>query len=184
MTAINYYRRQVLQQISFFGIYLGASGISYGATSYFLSGSLINLYLLTQSPIQRELLGIIKVNLISPELRFDEPRQRLILQSDLTISLDNSQLVQALMQCSSSFRYEVSSRKIFLKDPLIDQLRIEKIDDKVGLNHLILSQINPFLSGWINGLLVFEFNSKTQPIFKRTPSDIKIESEGIRFYFS
>jgi hypothetical protein len=98
--------------------------------------------------------------------------------------LDNSQPVQALMQCSSSFRYEVSSRKIFLKDPLIDQLRIEKIDDKIGLNHLILSQINPFLSGWINGLLVFEFNSKTQPIFKKTPSDIKIESEGIRFYFS
>ncbi|MEY3776151.1 MAG: hypothetical protein RIR83_175, partial [Pseudomonadota bacterium] len=86
MTAINYYRRQVIQQISFFGMYLGASGISYAATSYFLSGSLINLYLLTQSPIQRELLGIIKVNLISPELRFDEPRQRLILQSDLTIS--------------------------------------------------------------------------------------------------
>jgi hypothetical protein len=62
--------------------------------------------------------------------------------------------------------------------------RIEKIDDKIGLNHLILNQINPFLTGWINGLLVFELNSKTQPIFKKPPSDIKIESEGIRFYFS
>jgi len=148
-------------------------------SDYLLPHSLINLYLQLHAPITQDFSPLLIIQLNKTDVATKENTQRIETSSSISIILPNQQAINGKLRFSSSFRYDNVAKKVFLIQPQIESIEIDKLHSS---SEQLLMQINPFLAQLLNGITVYEFTSKNAMIPK-APSHLQVEAEGIRFYF-
>ena len=159
---------------SFFSLQVALAG-----SSFFLSGSLMNLYLIHQSPFTKK-FPFFSVQISNPILEFSKQDQRLFLLSDVIITVPNQAPIKGNFALDSSFTYDPISYKISLKDPRLSSFTLDVLNEK---DHQILRLISPLLGPLFNQLVVYQLSSSDIKMLRKPPSSILIEDGGIRFYF-
>ena len=155
------------------------SQVVLAGSSFYLSGSLMNLYLIHQSPFTKK-FPFFSVQVFNPTLEFSKQDQRLYLLSDVVISLPNQAPIKGNFALDSSFTYDPISYKIALKDPRLSSFTLDVLNEK---DHQILKLISPLLGPLFNQLVVYQLSSSDIKMLRKPPSSILIEDGGIRFYF-
>ncbi|SMC64638.1 DUF1439 domain-containing protein [Polynucleobacter kasalickyi] len=155
------------------------SVFSQAKSDYLLPTSLINLYLQLHAPITQDFSPLLMIQLNNTDVSTKENSQRIEVASSISIILPNQSAIKGKVRFSSSFRYDNMSKKVLLMQPQIESL---DIDNLYSSSEKLLMQLNPILTQLLNGITVYEFTSKNAMIPK-APSHLKVEAEGIRFYF-
>lgn len=149
------------------------------SSSYLLSGILINLYLLNQSPLSKKFLGF-EVQCTSPMIEFSKKDQRLFFSSPVMILIPNQLPVRGNIALDSSFTYDPATFKISLKDPRLTHLTVDAIQE---INPLLVNSLSPFLGQLFHQQVVYVLSPTDLKILKKPPSAILVEDGGIRFNF-
>lgn len=147
--------------------------------TYFLSGEIINLYLMKNSPIKKNFV-FLEIKSINPFLSFTEKDQKIYFNSDIEVLLNSQTPIKGKISLNSSFRYDPSSRKIYLKDPSINDLSLDILKSE---EKLILQQLNPVIAQLFNNQLIYELSSADIALLRSPPSAIQIVDGGILFKF-
>jgi hypothetical protein len=153
--------------------------LSQAKSDYLLPSSLINLYLQLHAPITQDFSPLFIIQLNNTDVATKENTQRIETSSSITISLPNQQAIKGKLRFSSSFRYDNVAKKVFLIQPQIESIEIDKL---YSSSEKLLMQINPILAQLLNGITVYEFTNKNA-MMPKAPSHLQVEAEGIRFYF-
>ncbi len=154
--------------------------ISLAQSSYYISGQLINLYLIHQSPFSKSFL-FFTIQCSNPVLEFVKKGQRLYLNCGIEISVPNQSPVKGKLALDSSFQYDPITSKIALKDPNLSSISLDVLNEK---DNLLLKQLSPFLGPMFNQQVVYELSAADISMLKKAPSSIFVEDGGIRFIFN
>lgn len=149
-------------------------------SNIYLPGVLINLYLMTQLPLVKDLI-IFKMTLTDGDLSFNSDQQRLIMATRVEIAMSGGKTISGKLLCSSTFTYDEIQKTIRLKSPTIDQLKFDAIGSQ---EQALLQQANPWISKVLDGFIVYEFKEKKKLLLSRPPQKILVEDDGIRFYYN
>jgi Protein of unknown function (DUF1439) len=152
----------------------------FAGSNYFLSGDLINLYLMQSSPIKKS-FPLIEFQASNPFLSFSEKGQRLYLDSDVELFLYNQPPIKGKISLDSSFRYDAQSKKISLVDPAIKEISFDILKKD---ENLIVKQLSPLLAQLFNQQVIYELSTSDLRFLKKTPSAIVIVEGGILFKFN
>ena len=152
---------------------------TFAKNSYFLSGEIINLYLMKNSPIKKNFV-FLEIKSINPFLNFIEKDQKIYFYSDVELLVNSQAPIKGKITLNSSFRYDSSSRKIYLKDPSINDLSLDILKSE---EKLILQQLNPIIAQLFNNQLIYELSNADIALLRSPPSAIQIVDGGILFKF-
>jgi hypothetical protein len=153
--------------------------LSHAKSSYFLSTSLINIYLQLHSPISKDYPPFFKVQLNSTDVTTQEVNQRVIVHSDISMIFSQQVTVKGKIEVSASLAYNAPLNQVYITQPKIESLEFEHLNTSTDV---FLSKINPLLSHQLDRLVIYEF-TKENAMLPKAPSQIKVEDGGIRFIF-
>jgi hypothetical protein len=151
------------------------------ATSpFFLPVFMIQQYLQIKSPFIKNIL-IVELIFSNPNISLTKKNQRIFLTVNIRVTVPNNRPVNGKMSLSSSFFYDAISHKIFLKDPLLNQMAIDGVDEA---GQKLLTQLNPFIGELFNNAPIYELSKTDLTYFPKPPSSIELEDDGVLFRFN